>query len=381
MNDLEDLVREELRARAEAADAEHPAEPAAALLGAMDRRIRAARLRRRWTAAAFSGAAIAAAVTLPLALLSPGVPPSIRSVRPGGHGTVPLSDPALTPPGWTPLTYRDAQISVPSSWVVQGPLGSVCGATTHGGVLFGRVYRPGLSGCQLSAGLVPPTTVFVSPLRQMPRRAPIQRINGIPVTRLPNLRGTLSYVVPSLRVQVTAVGPEARQVIGTLTRSPRAVALAPGRAFAVPSGWRWHHFGGINFAAPGVWRVQRTSSWDNCFSRPVRSGVLTLSTATEFGCHGGLASLSGLARDWAPVDGMAVGAGRVAADAATPGQYWRCIHVHGVRACIPHEGVSIGAYLELIMKLPGRHVPTVIDIGLAGTGATTRTILDSIRPN
>jgi len=26
-------------------------------------------------------------------------------------------------------------------------------------------------------------------------------------------------------------------------------------------------------------------------------------------------------------------------------------------------------------------VPTVVDIGLAGTGATTRTILDSIRPN
>jgi hypothetical protein len=303
-------------------------------------------------------------------------------VRPSGHGTVPLSDPALTPPGWTPLTYRDAQISVPSSWVVQGPLGSICGATTHGGVLFGRRYRPArLGGCRLSAGLVPATTVYVSAIPYRPAPVLTERINGIPVGSLPSARGSVSYAVPSLGVEVTAVGPMADQVIATLTRSPRAVALAPGRSFAVPSGWRWHHFGGITFAAPGAWRVHRTSSWGNCFSHPVRSGALTLSTATEFGCHGGLASLTGLARDWAPVDGMAVGAGRVAADAATPGKYWRCVRVHGVRACIPHEGSSIGAYLELIMKLPGRHVPTVIDIGLAGTGATTRTILDSIRPS
>jgi hypothetical protein len=376
MSDLEELVREELRARVAAAEAEHAAESASSLLRGLDRRISVTRLRRRWTGAALSAVAVAAAIALPLTLLAR---PSalIHSVGGGWHRTVPLSDPSLTPPGWTPLTYRDAQISVPSSWVVQAPLGSVCGVTTPGGVLFGRPYlsvRFSGSRCRL-----PPTTVFVSTLRQYPRLPPAQRINGIPVTRLPEGRGALSYAVPSLGVEVTAVGPKASRVIATLTRAPRSVALARGPMFAVPPGWRWHEFGGIAFAAPRAWPVKRTREWSNCLSRPVRPGVLTLSTATEFGCHGGLASPTDLA-ERSPVAGMSVGTGRVAAEGATPGRYWRCIRQHGVRACIPHEGAFTGVFLELILFLPGRPLPTVVDIGLAGTGATTRTILDSIKP-
>ena len=375
MNDLEELVREELRARVAAAEAENPAEPGAALLRGMDRRISVTRMRRRRTGAALSAVAVAAAIALPLTLLAPD-PALIHSAGHGWHRTVPLSDPSLTPPGWTPLTYRDAQISVPSSWVVQGPLGSVCGVSTHGGVLFGRQYRSArLNGCRL-----PPTTVFVSTLRQYPRMLPAQRLNGIPVTRLPGERGALSYAVPSLGVKVTAVGPKARQVIVTLTRAPRSVALAPGRPFAVPSSWRWHRFGGIVFAAPGAWPIKRTSEWSNCLGRPVRPGVLTLSTATKFGCRGPLVSLSGLAGQQRPVAGMSVGAGRVAVEGATPGRYWRCMRLHGVRACTPNDAAFGGVYLELILYLPGRPLPTVVDIGLAGTGAATRAILDSIKP-
>jgi len=174
MSDLEELVREELRARVAAAEAQHPQESAVALLRGLDRRISVTRMRRRWTGAALSAVAVAAAIALPLTLLAPA--PTLIPPAGGGkhgtppHGTVPLSDPSLTPPGWTPLTYRDAQISVPSSWVVQGPLGSLCGVTTNGGVQFGRLYSPiGLSnlGCRL-----PPTTVFVSALRRYPRRVP-----------------------------------------------------------------------------------------------------------------------------------------------------------------------------------------------------------------
>jgi hypothetical protein len=375
MSDLEELVREEFRARVAAAEAQHPPESAAALMCGLDRRISAARLRRRWTAAALSAVAVAAAMVLPLTLLAPARP-RIPAVVRERHNAVPLSDPSLTPPGWTPLTYRDAQVSVPSSWVVQGSAGSVCWVTTNGGVLFGRQSRQARpNGCRL-----PPTTVFVSAIPYRSARGLTQHINGIPVRRLSAARGELSFAAPSLGVEVTAVGPKARQVIATLTRSPRSVALAPGRAFPVPSGWRWHQFGGIVFAAPRAWPVKRTSEWSNCLSRPVRPGVLTLSTATEFGCHGGLASLIGLAREQGPLAGMSVGAGRVAADDATPGQYLRCMRLHNVRACIPHEGAFVGVYLELVLYLPGRPLPTVVDIGLAGTGATTRAILDSIKP-
>jgi hypothetical protein len=375
MSDLEELIRDELRARVAAAEAEHTDELAPALMRGLDRRISVTRLRRRWTGAALSAVAVAAAIALSLTLLAPA--PLIIPVGGGKHSAVPLSDPLLTPPGWTALTFRDAQISVPSSWVVQGRRGSICGVTAGGGVVLGRQYpvRLGRVGCRL-----PPTTVSVSAIRQMPRMPPRQRLNGIPVIRQPTVRGALSYVAPSLLVEVTAVGPKASQVIATLTRAPRSVALAPGPAFAVPSGWRWHDFGGIVFATPGAWRVKRTRVWGNCISRPVQRGMLTLSTAAEFGCHGGLVSLSGLAGQQAPLTGMSVGAGRIAAAYATPGRYWHCIRLHGVRACIPNEGASAGVYLELLLYLPGRQLPTVVDIGLAGTGATTRTILDSIKP-
>jgi len=385
MNDLEDLVREELRAGVAAAEAAHPAEPATALLGSLDRRIRLARLRRRWAASALSAVAVAAAVALPLTLLSPGAKTTsaLRNGAAGhGDGSVPLSDPSLTPPGWSPLTYRDAQVSVPSSWGFQTSLGSLCGLTTNGGVLLGRKFR--LAELRVAACRLPPTTVTLSPIQRMLRRAPTQRINGIPVTRLPGTSGFVSYTVPSLGVDVTARGPKAPRVIATLTRSPLSVVLAPGRPFPVPSGWRWHDFGGIRFAAPGAWNLQRTDKWGSCDGRPVAAGTVRLSAAATFGCQGGIASPVPLARFSAPVAGLTVGAGRLAAlgvGALQSGMQAHCVRLRGMRACIPQEGMPQGGeFLELIIYPPGRARPTVVDIGLAGTGATARTIFDSLRP-
>ena len=333
-------------------------------------------MRRRWTASALSAVAVATAVVVPLALLGPRAAP-VRLARQGGHGTVPLSDPSLTPPGWTPLTYRDAQISVPSSWVVQPAQGSICGVTTNGAVHLGRRYNPARlsrSGCQL-----PPTTVFVSAIPYRPAPVLTRRINGIPVGRLPSVRGAVSYAVPSLGVEVTAVGPKAGLVIETLTRSPRSVALAAGRAFPVPRGWRWHHFGGIVFAAPRAWRIQRTDRWGNCFGRFVLAGTLRLSTARVFGCRGGLASPTGLA-EFRPVAGMTVGTGRLVNGDARDAAYSRCTQLRGMRECVQKQGTVTGVFLALMLFRHGRPGPTEVDIGLAGTGAIARTIFDSIRP-
>lgn len=383
MNDIEDLVRQELRARVAAAEAAaaggQPTGQRTALLGELDRRIRRARLRRRWTAALLSATAFAAAIVLPLTLLTPGATTgSGPSMSTAPRAPVPLSDPSLTPSGWSPLTYRDAQVSVPSSWVVQEPLGSLCGVTTGGGVLLGRKFRPAElngAGCRL-----PATSVSMSPIPWVPRPVMRQRINGIPVGRLPAASGSLSYAVPVLGVEVTATGPKASQVLATLTRSPASVVLAPGPAFAVPRGWRWHDFGGIRFATPGAWRLARSDRWGSCDSRPVEPGTLLLSTATTFGCRGGMEMIPPLARSWAPTSGVTVGAGRLATADATPGVYRRCIRLRGMRTCIPHEGMQVGEFLILVAYPRGRPGPTLVEIGLAGNGATARTIFDSIRP-
>jgi hypothetical protein len=379
MNDLEDLLREELHARVAAAEAaaagEQPARESAILLGDLDRRIRRARLQRRWTASVLSATAFAAAVALPLTLLSPGQPRT-NPLFIGPHSKVPLSDPSLTPPGWSPLTYRDAQVSVPSSWVVQGPLGSVCGVTTHGGVLLGQRLdqaRLRVTDCRL-----PATTVFVSPMSQAPRRAPTQRLNGIPVDRLPGPLHSVSYLAPSLGVELTALGPQARQVLATLTRSPRSVALAPGRRFPVPSAWRWHDYAGIRFAAPSRWRLMRTEEWGGCAGHAVLSQVVQLSSARLPGCLP-VAMGTGLARSYAPVAGVTVGAGRLVTGDLGSGLNRLCLRLHGLRACVLQQGMLAGELLALVVFPHGRQGPTEIDIGLAGTGATARAILDSIR--
>ena len=118
MNDVEELLREEMRARVAAAEARQADETPLMLLGRLDRRIRRARLRRRWGTAGLSAVAIGVAIALPLALFSPGYRSSGAP-----HPTVPLTDTAATPSGWAPVAYGNAQISVPADWrVSRGPV-------------------------------------------------------------------------------------------------------------------------------------------------------------------------------------------------------------------------------------------------------------------
>ncbi len=68
MTDVEELLREELRARVAAAEAARTDITPAVRLTELDTRIRRVRLRRRWTGAVLSAAVIAAGVTLPVVL-------------------------------------------------------------------------------------------------------------------------------------------------------------------------------------------------------------------------------------------------------------------------------------------------------------------------
>jgi hypothetical protein len=79
-------------------------------------------------------------------------------------------------------------------------------------------------------------------------------------------------------------GPLARQVVATLTYSPLSVVLNSSVS-SVPAGWRHLAFGGIQFAVPGQWRLERVTSWGGCPGN-IAPDVLELSTAQTMSTPG-----------------------------------------------------------------------------------------------
>jgi hypothetical protein len=372
MNDLEDLVRQELRAHVDAAEARQAEEPPSVLLGALDRRIRRARLRRKWTASALSAVAIAAAITIPLALLSPGTRPLVSVALPGAR--VPLSDTAATPRGWAPVAYGDAQISVPPDWLVGDR--PACGRVGRGYVVLGtaatslKVRNP---RCKQASNMA---AIQVLQAGQGQTHGQAGEINGIRVLSAPPVvRGDVSLYVPALHALVTARGPLANKVVGTLTRSASSVVLEDGPHFPVPHRWRWHDFGGIRFATPARWRTIKSRVWYPCWWVISSTEAVKLVNATRivrFICP----PPPSMADAMRPSHGVVVGTGRYMTlhQPASHG----CRSLHGLRACFTVPGP--GSPLALAVDVPGRHKPTVVDIGLAGNGLEARTIFESIRP-
>jgi hypothetical protein len=339
-----------------------------------------AQLRRHWKAAALVTAATAAAVTIPLTLLSQ---PSAGGglVVPLG---VPLTDTGATPPGWAPVAYGDAQISVPALWYDESsPGGSVCPGETGGMVFLGKV--PDLPRFQRYGCVMKLNVVSIAPLR--PKSAcsgTVHKgtIKGFRVLRALEAHGFELLCVPQLHVRVLVRGPLASAVLNTLTWSPLSVALAPGPASTVPAGWRWHEFGGIRFAAPGGWNVERDNFWGYC-GYPILPRVVRLSTATGLdasSCGGGP---SFTVRSTAARPGVVVvGAGRYAPQMTSserPRALLHCAGRHGMRVCVQDPGSS-GPLLTLLVRPPGRAKPILVEIGLAGNGEIARAIYDSIRP-
>src|SRR5262249_41896786 len=355
MNDLEDLVRQELRARADAAEAAAAVEQPVALLADVEGRIRRARLRSRWTASALSAVAIAAAIVLPLPLLPQG--PRTNPLLGGPPPSLPLTDMAATPAGWVPVAYGNAQISVPADWLVASR--PVCGRVGYGYVVVGSVSANLVARnprCKQAANMA---GVQLRPGGQVQSGRRSGRINGIPVLSVrPSGRGFVSYLAPTLHVLVTARGPLASRVLGTLTRSPFSVVFAPGPQFPVPRSWRWHDFGGIRVATPAQWRTIKSRVWDPCWAAITSTEAVERVNATRavaFSCSsagGGMRASRG----------VVVGAGRYVSLHGPAG--YGCRSMHGLRACFAMPGP--GRPLELAVYVPGRHKPTVVDVGLKG---------------
>lgn len=371
MNDLEDLVREELRARVDAAEASQPDEPRVTLLGALDRRIRRTRLRRRWGAAALSAVTIAAGTVVSLQLTSPA-PNVIGPGQAGPVGSLPLTDTAATPRGWAAVAHGDAQISVPANWLVAST--PQCGRRVPGYVVLGSastslvVRNPRCSQARNTAA------IQVLPVGQDQTRHRSGQINGIPVLGVrPVANGYVSFLVPSLHVVVSASGPLADKVLGTLTRSPLSVVLTPGPRLPVPHSWRWHEFRGIEFAAPGGWALVRNGQYACPFGLSAKTVILVPPhskmprCAAELGTAGLLAGQIGLTAMAGPVAGGGAFAGG------------GCGRVHGLRYCYSVPNFS-GGVLDVTVSVAGRQRTSLLRIGLTGTGEIPRTIVESIRP-
>jgi hypothetical protein len=168
------------------------------------------RLRRRWKAVTLGAVVVVAAVALPLSLLS-------QRQNASGGPVMLLTDTAATPAGWAPVAHGDAQISVPADWGVSTR--PVCGRVGLGYVVLGTsstsllVRNP---RCRQAANMA---AILRWPGIGDHLARTASMINGIRVVRvepLPSLR-YVSYAVPALHVLVTARGPLARRVLGTLT--------------------------------------------------------------------------------------------------------------------------------------------------------------------
>jgi hypothetical protein len=404
MNDLEELLRHELRARADAADEAASSRRLTPLLTGLEHQIRRTRLHHRLQAGALAAAAVAVAIVLPLALLSGGTTPS-STIGPGstsaaspggthpgtvgpskpGHGSsapvdrgIPLTRTSLTPSGWAPVSYLDAQLSVPSAWLVESSPGTSCGGSVQGLVYEGvPVDKAALAhmGCT-----TPPNIVSILPLSVgLSRSQPTgshSTLNGFPVERVAAAAGTQTYLIPGFDVEVSASGPLAQQVLKTLTRSPLSVVLAPGPSLAAGSGWTSEDFGGIRFEVPGWWKTQQTSSWGGC-PYGITANTVTLSTATVMSDPACPAPprTTGFQQGR---PGVVVGAGKYTAAAAS-GAHLQCMNLHGMRACVTVGGLG-SALLKLAVYPPGQSQPILVEIGLAGSGAVARAVYDSIRP-
>jgi hypothetical protein len=281
--------------------------------------------------------------------------------------------------GWAPVPYRSAQLSVPGSWLVESPQQLTCAFSPTGMIFAGiRPHFPKSIGCGLTASLawIVPAGNF---RRGIGHRKPTAVINGIPVYRLRSAKGTVLYLVPDLGVRVGASGPSARRVLATLTRSPLSVVLRTGPAAPVPADWGWRRFGGVRFATPRSWSLQREDQWATC-GTGLWPRTLLLLDATKPPAPLPCPYPDPTASNDQAYAGLTVVTGKYAAESVGE-SYPRCRVRDGARICLSSvtgQGGLLGAVLIFSASRPHRHAATFLLLGLSGSGAVARAVLGSI---
>ena len=331
-------------------------------------------------ALALTVAACSSAQTVPPTTQN-GVP-STTTVPPTTQPT-PAVDMSVTPVGWVPVAYRDAQVSVPAAFSVFYPDQiAACSFPRQPGSLF--VAPTPVTYTGLTCGRPHSNTnVIVRPMGQVPPAYANEKptiLNGVSVYLGAHGVTFITYYAPSLGVEVTARGPMARRIVDTLCRSPRAVALASGSAPSVPSSWRSVTFAGLRFSAPADWPVTRTQDTtglgDICGTPGVALSHRLLLSTDQRPFVVPFCPIM-LPRPQMPLNGVQVDSGLRTEPNVTPAFSHHCLQLHGLTAC----PATSPAYSILVLKVtvPGRAKPVFVSVGLAGNGVVARTILYSLR--
>jgi len=348
------------------------------------RQHRTGRMRHGWRAAI--GIALAVAILVPVSAAvaaahsTPAAARTAAAVSPVRQAAGSLSGRSGAPAGWAPVPFRNAQLLVPGSWLVESPGQELCGFSESGIIFAGaRPEIPNGLGCSLPASVawIVPAGHIRPGIRH---RRPTAVINGIPVYRLRSGKGSVLYLVPELGVRVGARGPKARRVLATLTRSPLWAVLRPGAASVVPASWTWRRVAGIRFATPRSWELLRAHQWATCGTGLV-PGSLSLIDATKPPLYLPCPFQVPTATAEQAQPGLTVVTGKYAARSV--GQsYVRCQVRHGSRICLSAatgQGGILGGVLIFSVSPPHRRAVAYFLLGLSGSGGGARAIFDSIR--
>jgi hypothetical protein len=336
-------------------------------------------LTSRWVVAAVAG--------LILVIIGAGAAIS------GGTGTgTPIERPiavaVVTPGGWVPVDFGDAQLSVPAAWRVA--YDAPCPQVASPGVIYvGFAPVPRHQACAQRDSTDHPTIVEMWPVAVGGAGFNPARINGIDVLKAVNGQ-EIVVRVPSLGVELNAYGPFAQKVIDTLTYSPAAEALTSGPVPLTPSSSRPIALGSIQLTVPRLWPIANTNiDGQGCPPEISLTHPNTALVDSDTISGAGLKCL-GLApsqRPFTPGDGVIVDLHPTTDPSWPPDSALAdCYTQQGLELCPYRRGLQPGqdqnAEIDILfvkVTVPGKDQRYNVEIGLAGDGTVARTILASMR--
>jgi hypothetical protein len=279
------------------------------------------------------------------------------------------------------VAYGDAELSVPTSWRVIFTGEVVCAPQPPGFIYLGPVRKSG-GVCGSKENGKPSSTAALTFLATSGAPAlPSIQVRGIKAYVKATGPRLLSYVVPSLHVTVTTMGPLMNKVVDTLSASPRALVLAPGPPPAVPSSWRWLSFAGLRFSVPASWPLDRTNTFNQACLTPTSLSTPAQTTMLNTDQNTFVPPCVPVPQWFTePVDGLDINSGLGGnLFGILPGQCAALTlpSARGLPTC-EDEALPYGV-LTLRVTLPKHPKPVFVSIGLAGNGMVAWTILHSLR--